>query len=117
MAVSTTISNGIVSRKVNENIVHSVNKIVMETERNKYDSIFTEQEEWYTNFTVTSHSDFTLRGANVESEAQTVTRMFLTDDAKIVIKVDDREYELTASLLNQVKEIMSKDKQEEEVLV
>tara|TARA_B100001123_G_C14970773_1_gene891562 strand:+ start:315 stop:668 length:354 start_codon:yes stop_codon:yes gene_type:complete len=117
MAVSTTISNGTVSRKVNENIVHSVNKIVMETERNKYDSIFTEQEEWYTNFTVISHSDFTLRGANVESEAQTVTRMFLTDDAKIVIKVDGREYELTASLLNQVKEIMSKDKQEEEVLV
>jgi len=102
MAVSTTISNGTVSRKVNENTVHSVNKIVVETERNSFYSTVTEQEEWYTTFTVISHSDFTLRGANVESEAQTVTRMFLTDDAKLVIKVDDREYELTASLLNQV---------------
>ena len=102
MAVSTTISNGTVSRTVNENTVHSVNKVVMETERNTFHSVFTEQEEWYTHFTVTSHSDLTLKGANVESEAKTVTRMFLTDDAKIVIKVDGREYELTASLLNQV---------------
>ena len=102
MAVSTTISNGTVSRTVNENTVHSVNKVVMETERNTFYSVFTEQEEWYTHFTVTSHSDLTLKGANVESEAKTVTRMFLTDDAKIVIKVDGREYELTASLINQV---------------